>query len=139
MKQRKRHNWLRRIALGLAISAIVVPGVGANAAITSPIESTSRPAPRELDARARPGAFDSGIPGGGYVPANSAPPPGVFDSGVPGGGYVPESNAPIVTPAEPGGVDWPTVAVGLGAGLAGLLAGAAAALATRRRQTPTGA
>jgi hypothetical protein len=120
MKQRKPNNWRRRAAIALVVSALGAPGVVANAG---------------TDTVARPGAFDSGIPGGGYVPSNSAPPPAVFDSGVPGGGYIPEDAAPVVALANPGGFDWTTLAVGLGAGLAGLAAGAAVAL-TMRRRTP---
>lgn len=56
---------------------------------------------------------------------------------IPGGGSVPENTTTVLVPApESTGADWATIAVGLGAGVAGLVAGAAIGLATRRRGTP---
>lgn len=123
----KRPIWRRRLAAVLALAAFAASASLASGGVPS---DSSPPA----------GAFDSGVPGGGYIPDVAVPRPGsadAFESGIPGGGYVPASTTTVVVPApEPTGVDWTTIAVGLGAGVAGLLAGAAAVMATRRHGTP---
>jgi hypothetical protein len=127
MKQRNRLNWYRRLALGLALVALSAPASSASGGVSP---DTSPP----------PGVFESGVPGGGYVSDAVVSRPGAadpFESGIPGGGYVPEDTTTVLVPgADPTGVDWTTVAIGLGAGVAGLLAGAAIALAKHRRGTP---
>lgn len=149
MKQRRRTTWLRRLAVGLALVAIAVP---ASASGGVPPGYVPEEGWTQLGAT---DPFESGVPGGGYIPDDITPtrpgPADPFESGVPGGGYIPTGApaypqyipyegppeaTPVVLPAPEPGFDWKIVAVGLGAGLAGLLAGAAVALATRRRGTP---
>jgi hypothetical protein len=132
MKRSKHHALLSGLATAFAVVATGLSATGASAA------NPNDPAPPA-------DAFVSGIPGGGYVPEEVVPTRSApldtdrFDSGVPGGGYVPDeigqpTATPITTVApEPTTFDWQTIAVGLGAGLAGLFIGAAAVLATRRR------
>lgn len=127
MKLRKPQRWVMRLTLGLAVAAIAAPGslaAGANPAGAPPAD-----------------AFDSGVPGGGYIPVEAIPTPPapaeIFKSGVPGGGYTPTVDPEGTAAADqPSGFDWQILAVGLGAGLAGVFAGAAAAFAIRRNSTP---
>jgi hypothetical protein len=135
MNRSTHHILLSGLATAFAVVATALPATVASAA------NPDDPGPPAS-------AFESGIPGGGYVPDQVLPTrpapagPNAFDSGIPGGVYVPDDvgqpNAtPLTTGApEPTTFGWQIIAVGLGAGLVGLFIGAAAVLATRRRSSP---